>query len=154
MQSYQPTVMKKVLIATIISLFVTDISSAQESQYDKDVKRFLEINGSKQNMEPIVTQMMAQFKMMKTGVPDEFWSRAEKNMIADLDNRLLKVVPIYKSQFSHEEIKGLIAFYESPLGKSFIEKSVKLLPQTMQIGQQWGMEIGTKIQQDLMNEGY
>ena len=146
--------MKKVLIATIISLFVTDISSAQESQYDKDVKRFLEINGSKQNMEPIVTQMMAQFKMMKTGVPDEFWSRAEKNMIADLDNLLLKMVPIYKSQFSHEEIKGLIEFYESPLGKSFTEKSVKLLPQTMQIGQQWGMEIGTKIQQDLMNEGY
>ena len=92
-----------------------------------DVKRFLEVNGSKQNMKPIVTQMMAQFKMMKTGVPDEFWSRAEKNMIADLDNLLLKMVPIYKSQFSHEEIKGLIAFYESPLGKSFIEKSVKTI---------------------------
>jgi hypothetical protein len=43
----------------------------------------------------------------------------------DLQEVINQAVPIYDKYFSPEEIKGLIRFYETPLG----QKSVSVLPQ-------------------------
>ncbi|HTR46642.1 MAG TPA: DUF2059 domain-containing protein [Verrucomicrobiae bacterium] len=47
------------------------------------------------------------------------------------------MVPIYSKAFSMEDIQGLIAFYESPLG----QRVVKTLPEVVQQSQEAGMEI-------------
>jgi uncharacterized protein len=62
------------------------------------------------------------------------------------------VIPIYDRHFSDEEIKGLIAFYETPLGK----KSISVLPQVMSEAQQaggtWGSDVARRCMQEVLAE--
>jgi len=140
----------------ILSLLLIGFSfcHAQENNFDQDILRFLEVNGSKQTMEPMVNQMIKQFRSMKSGVPEDFWTLLKLDLTADMTDLMKKMVPIYKKHLTHEEIKGLIEFYESPIGKSFTSKSGLIMQESMQIGQQWGMQIGGKIQQKLTDAGY
>jgi hypothetical protein len=41
------------------------------------------------------------------------------------------LVPSYSETFSQEEVDGLIAFYQSPAGKAYVEKMPTLLQKTM-----------------------
>ncbi len=55
------------------------------------------------------------------------------------------LVPTYQKHLSLEDLKGIIAFYESPLGIKYAEKTPFITQESMAIGQQWGMLLGQKI---------
>ncbi|MFT7156740.1 MAG: hypothetical protein ACI8Q1_001755 [Parvicella sp.] len=144
----------KIKLFILSILFISSNYSYAEDNFDKDILRFLEINGSKQTMAPMVDQMVKQFRSMNSSVPNDFWTLLKLDLTADMTDLMKKMVPIYKKHLTHEEVKGLIEFYESPVGKSFTSKSGLIMQESMQIGQQWGMQIGGKIQQKLKDEGY
>jgi hypothetical protein len=60
------------------------------------------------------------------------------------------VVPIYDRHFTHEELRGIIAFYETPVGR----KAITVLPQVMQesmlAGQRWGQALGPEIERRVL----
>jgi hypothetical protein len=62
------------------------------------------------------------------------------------------VVPVYAQAFSLDDIKGLIQFYESPLG----QRVVKAMPQVAQNSQRVGVQIEQKgaltVLQDMSSE--
>ena len=59
-------------------------------------------------------------------------------------------IPFYEKNFSPEEIRGLIQFYESPLGRHFAEVHLRILPETMERGQQWTQENFTSIFREIL----
>jgi hypothetical protein len=63
------------------------------------------------------------------------------------------LVPIYDQRFSPEELRDLLAFYQSPLGLRLLEVQPDLTRDAMLAGQQWGMRLGAKIGQELAAEG-
>ncbi len=143
---------KLFMLATLMAL--SFYTTAQDSDFDKDIMKLLSVNGSKQVMEPMINQMIGQFRRMKTEVPADFWTLLKLDLTADLTELNQKMVPVYKKHFTQEEVKGLIEFYESPLGQSLTTKTPQIMMESMQIGQQWGMEIGAKVQQRLKDKGY
>lgn len=58
---------------------------------------------------------------------------------------LARMVPVYAEAFSHEEIRQLLAFYQSPVGR----KAVGLTPRLMAQGQRIGQEMARELQPDL-----
>ena len=48
---------------------------------------------------------------------------------------------IYMEEFTHAEIKDLLAFYATPTGKKIADKSGVLSQKGMIAGQSWGMKI-------------
>ena len=70
------------------------------------------------------------------------------------DSMIELVIPIYAKHFSHDEIKQLIAFYQSPIGKRLIEEQPAIAQEAMQVGQAWGQQIGQRIAQKLKDAGY
>ena len=60
-------------------------------------------------------------------------------------------VAIYAEVLSLEELNGLIAFYESPIGRKFIAKQSELTALTMKKMQGLVMEIGPEIEKELEN---
>lgn len=42
---------------------------------------------------------------------------------------LAEMVPVYAAVFTEEELVALVAFYETPLGRSIAEKSVRVMPE-------------------------
>ena len=47
-----------------------------------------------------------------------------------------KIAGIYRETFSQEELDGLIAFYESPVGRAYIAKMPVAMAKTMAMSQQ------------------
>ena len=66
-------------------------------------------------------------------VLDKFFDQANTVMAEELSMTKMKpfFVEVYTAQFSQEEVNGLIAFYESPLGQSLINKQPAVMQAVM-----------------------
>lgn len=74
------------------------------------------------------------------------------------DKGLMKeLVPVYEKHFSHKEIREMIAFYETPLGRKSIEVMPRVMQDSMQIGQRWAArvmpEVREKVTRQMREEG-
>jgi len=130
-------------LAVLCLLALAPPLQAQEGNTkEQDIRRLMEITGSAKMAEQIMDQMMAAFEQNAPGIPKAFWDgfRAEINT-EDLVNM---TIPIYDKNFSHEDIRGLIAFYQTPLGATLIEKLPVIAQESMAAGMKWGEEIGQK----------
>jgi uncharacterized protein len=58
-------------------------------------------------------------------------------------------IALYAKYFTHAEIKGLIAFYESELGRKTIANMPHLMREGAEIGQQWAQGAMPKMMQVL-----
>jgi len=60
------------------------------------------------------------------------------------------ITPIYHRHFTHDEIKGLIAFYQTDLGSKTIRVMPALLQESMSAGQQWGQTLAPEIRRRVL----
>ncbi len=113
----------------------------------QDIRRLLELTGSAKLGLQVIRQMTEISKKEHPNLPGSFWDE----MMKEIDPATLidLVVPIYDKYLTHEDIKGLIAFYESPVGRKMASVSPAIAQDSMQAGQQWGIEIVQRIQQRL-----
>jgi uncharacterized protein len=56
-------------------------------------------------------------------------------------------IDLYDKYFTNEEIKGLIQFYESPVGR----KAIEVLPAITQESMKHGMEVGSVVGQKALD---
>lgn len=106
-----------------------------------------QVNDSAGSINAMYTQIVAQFKSMKPGVTEEQWAAVKKDVfdveVAELNKQL---IPVYKKYFTQDEVKAVIAFYETPAGKKLAEKTPLIAVESMQSSQVWGMGLFGKIQ--------
>jgi len=145
----------KQLVFILFLAFGAMATNAQSTTYEQDVLKLMEVNGSAASYNIAFDQLVAQYKTMKPNVPQEFWEAARRDVfnkeIVELNKKL---IPIYEKHFTHEEIKQLIAFYTSPLGKKLTEGTTKIGKESMQIAQTWGMSLGSKLNSYLTKKGF
>ena len=58
-----------------------------------------------------------------------------------LDPLYVKMAELYMAEFTQDEIKELVAFYNTDLGKKLATKQLSLTQKAMSFGQSWGMEV-------------
>jgi uncharacterized protein len=128
-------------LAVLCLLALAPPLQAQEGNTkEQDIRRLLELTGSAKMAEQIMDQMMVMFE--DNGADQGFWDsfRAEINT----EDLVSMTVPIYDKHFSHEDIRGLIAFYQTPLGAKFVEKMPALTQDSMAVGMKWGGDLAQK----------
>lgn len=113
----------------------------------QDIRKLLEVTGSAKLGQQVLAQMMNTFRSTNPKVPDEFWDQVQKEF--DSGSLIDLVVPIYEKHLTHEDIRGMLSFYESPLGRKLIEVTPAITQESMTAGQQWGLEIAKRIQKRL-----
>jgi hypothetical protein len=62
------------------------------------------------------------------------------------------VVLIYASNFTAAELHDLTAFYDSPTGQKFLQKTPIVTQQTMLAGQKFGQSAGAEAQKQMLDE--
>ena len=61
-------------------------------------------------------------------------------------NRLREqLARIYAQEFTTEEMKKIIAFFETPVGKKFVQKMPVIMARSQRAGMIWSREVGGKI---------
>ena len=54
------------------------------------------------------------------------------------------VITIYDDNFSADEIKQLVAFYEGPVGRKIVIQLPQVMQQSVTTGQSWGQQVGAR----------
>jgi hypothetical protein len=122
--------MKKTVL-TFALLLITTIGFSQEA-FKNDVLKYLDISGQANTFKMITKDLSANIPEAKK---EDFQRDLDKS-IAEL---MGKMADMYMTEFTHDEIKALLKFYESPIGKKLTEKTEVLYNKGQTVGQEWGM---------------
>lgn len=125
--------MKKLLIAASFILTV-QFASAQSADFKKDAIEYLKLSGGLSTittvLEPIIEKMPADKR-----------ADFKKELELTLPSLYEKTAEAMMKYYTHDDIKKMIDFCNTPIGKKMKEVAPKLAKEQMQAGQEWGMEL-------------
>lgn len=153
-------------LASLILLVIVGASPAlcQDIPLDKakeaDIRKLIEMSGAAKVGDQVFGQMMGQLRAVFEPI---FGPTDRLNlMLNDMMKRFQKsftgermadaVVPIYARYFSHEDVKQLIAFYETPLGKRVLEATPKIMLDSMNAGSKLGQDLMAQVLREMAND--
>ena len=88
-------------------------------------------------------------------MPADAWDSLEKEFLAMSLNDLTKMlVPVYSKHLTKNDLEKLIAFYQTEVGTKFANSTPAIMQESMQVGQQWGMELGKRFNEKMSEQGY
>lgn len=82
---------------------------------------------------------------LPAGFMDEFMARVRRDIGQFVD----RLVPVYDSLYSADEVTQLLAFYQTPLGQRLLATQPPLMQAVGSLGEQWGMEVAGQVLVDL-----
>jgi hypothetical protein len=127
--------MKKTLL---LSLFIIAFATQSQGQDNPDFKKqtveFIKITGAAAAFDNAISQIGAM-------VPETNKAAFIAEANGTLDPLYDKMAELYMAEFTPDEIKELVAFYNTDLGKKLAKKQLSLTQKAMTFGQSWGMEV-------------
>ena len=154
--------MKKIVrLLCVLLLAFAAPSYAEEAltpEKQADIQQLLQVTGAMDIgqlfSKAVVQQMTEAIKKARPDVPPKMFDVVAEEVNKTIAEAMVakggfvdQVVPIYHKYFSHEEIKALVAFYQTPVGKKAVTVMPRMVQESMVIGQQWGRGLGPVIQQ-------
>ena len=143
--------MKKILFLLVFIIVISGHNIHAQTKND-DILKLLSISETGKIAEQTLDLLIPQFQQLIPGIPDIFWIRFRSKL--NINALLLECIPAYNKYYTHDEIKQLLIFYESPLGRKMIEVAPFIQEETMYVGQQWGEQLGYEIVNELIREGF
>ena len=141
----------------VISILIVSLGQTfgQADSYKVTLKKMLYVAGTEASFKVAIKQMFDMFKQQTTNVPDSIWVELEKEFSkTSMDELVDMLSPTYQKHMTEADLKKIIGFYQTPVGKKYAEKTPFIMQESMQVGQQWGMKIGQKFQERLKEKGY
>lgn len=134
----------------------TKIDPAKEA----DIRRLLDLAGTKALVVQTMDSMSKSIKPLLTNSlpPGEYREKlvdlffAKFSAKADVEHLLDLAVPVYDKNFSHQEIRSLIEFYQTPLGQKAIATLPKVTTEMQEQGRKWGEDLGRQCMVEVLSE--
>lgn len=127
--------MKKVALLCLFMVAFSIKSQAQDNpEFQKETIEFIKITGAATAFENAINQLGAM-------VPETNKAAYIAEASGTLDPLYVKMAELYMAEFTQGEIKELVAFYNTDLGKKLAKKQLELTQKAMAFGQSWGMEV-------------
>ncbi|MES2626329.1 MAG: DUF2059 domain-containing protein [Pseudomonadota bacterium] len=153
----------RVLIGCIAILFSTIVNAQTISDDMKDdIHKLLDVTGAlkigEQMGSMISQQIIAAMNMQARNVPPEATAvviEVVRGHISDFiqsDASVAGLTDIYAKHYSHEEIKDLIDFYNSPIGLKMMQEGPQIALESAQFGQTLFMQRVPQIQKDIQEK--
>lgn len=142
------------VVVGMIMLFATATSvyaqSDNNNEYRATLEKMMNLSGALEVSKTMVPQMVSMMKQASPGTADAFWDDFAAKWKTKFADRMVELyVPIYQKYLTIDDLKDLIAFYETPIGKKLAEATPKMTVEGMQLGQKIGMEMATELQNEL-----
>ncbi len=152
-------------LAVVLFLIAGSVhaQSPTDRAKEADILRLVEMTGSKKMAQDMYAMLGAH---MKTAilerfpegeesercrqVLERFWQKLDARF--DVDELVNRMMPIYDKYLTHEEIKALIAFYQTPVGQRLLEVTPQLTQESFEVGGKWGQETARDVLAELQAE--
>jgi uncharacterized protein len=128
-------------------------------------KQIVELKGARELFTPLVRGVVEKVKdqFLQTNFMwakdlNEVAAGLEKDYAPRVDELVDMSARIYASHFTEAELKQLLAFYQSPLGRKAIVEEPKALDESMASAGQWGDnlsdEVVVKMRDEMKKRGH
>ena len=149
-----PSAAKQGAVSTTAS--PSKIDPAKEA----NIRRLLDLVGTKALMQNMMESSITNIRPALTGVmpPGDYREKlidlffAKFKAKADLTQLIDMSVVAYDKHFSDDEIKGLIKFYETPLGQKSVSELPQLVAELGEAGRAWGEKLGRECMRQVLAE--
>jgi len=147
-----------ILFAAASPAFAQQVPAKSEKA--ANIERLLKLVGADKLQGQMLDQAIGMLKPLfaADGQGDET-NRKMMNRFSDIMSEELRKVDLsriapelYDKYFTNDEIKGLISFYESPLGQKTIQVLPALSAESMSRGQKLGQQAGERAFQRFLQE--
>ena len=64
---------------------------------------------------------------------------------ATVNGLMERLMPVFAKYYTDQDVRGMIAFYKTPLGQKMIRTTPKVAQASLQIGEAWGRELAPKL---------
>jgi len=142
----------KITLSVIITLVLIAFTvyfmfpNVYAQTYDQDITKLLQVSGTTQTMEQAMNTMFSQ---MESIIPPNVSNKFKQKMKDSVGEMMTEFIPIYKKYFSQDEIKELIRFYESPIGRKMVANQPAMMEESMSIGNKYGETLMKEIMQEM-----
>ena len=159
----------RVSLLILLSLLAIGAARSQEPQppakvdpaKEADIRHLFELTGAGkigiqmgqqmlQAVRPMLEQTLPPGQDRSKKIVDTFMQKFQAQLTPQAFFDL--TVPIYDKHFSAEEIRGLIQFYESPLGKKMIGEMPAIVEESSAVGRAWGSQVVLKVFAEMESE--
>lgn len=125
--------MKKLFIAATLLLSV-QLASAQSADFKKDAIETIKISGAAAGITAVLEPIMEQ-------MPEEKRADFKKEFEAALPSLYENMADTMMKYYSHDDIKKMLEFYNSPLGLKMQKNAQQITKDQMKAGEEWGMQL-------------
>ena len=124
--------MKKLILAFAF-LLVANLGMVQSKEaFKADVLKMIQVTGSAGQMKLAKEQILQM-------IPKEKHAAFLVEFDATLPAFYDKMADMMMTEYTHEDVKTILKFYETPVGKKMTDKSGLLAEKGAEIGKEWGM---------------
>ncbi len=110
----------------------------------ENIRKLIRLTGGTKIIDQMFNAMAANFSDPKQQqVFAEFRKEFDPNQIFEM------LVPAYDKYLSAEDVKQVLAFYESPAGQKMLEAQPKIMADSMPKIMQWSQEISARVAQKM-----
>jgi len=138
------------------SLLLPALSRAQSegarAEKLRDMRKLIEVSGAIEVGVDAVKQLIAHFRSIYSHIPPQFWDDVLKE--ARVDEYVDHLVPIYDKHLTHDEVKELVRFYETPLGQKLRTTMPQINDESMRAGQAWTIALTDRVTKKMSEQGY
>jgi uncharacterized protein len=127
---------------------------------EADIRKMLDIVGAKATMQQAIDRLEKSIRpLMAQALPAGayreqlitlFFEKFQAKL--DLQKMLDQAVQIYDKYYTDEDIKGLIQFYQTPLGQKYVATLPKITQELAEGGQALGQGIGRQCMLEVLAE--
>ncbi len=136
----------------IYTLQSQDTTNSINPEKEKDIIYLLKISGTADFAYIIIDDVIANYKQYIKDTPKDYWDKIAVE--TDIMPFIKSVIPVYDKRFSHDEIKELIRFFESPTGNKWALALKDMNDEVMQQANIFGQNVFKTINEKLIEDGY
>lgn len=132
-----------------------DTSAAPNDDLTKELKKLLDITGALDVGVQFAKMMNSDNEQERNGLPKEFYKKMYEEMSTGDTRKIFEneIIKIYRKYYTLEDVKGILAFYNSEIGKKTLTMIPSILEESKRVGTEFGRVIGMKVYNDLLKEG-
>jgi hypothetical protein len=117
----------------------------ERERIERKARKILELNGTKEVQTRSLGKMMDAFKNMS--LPDGFVDKFKSSF--DFDRVFDMAVKVYADNLDEATLDALLAFYETPGGKSFAAAMPEIQDELIAGGMKYGQELAKDVMQQI-----
>ena len=122
-------------------------------------KQLVTATGATALFSPLIAGVIEQSKLLylqQNPMLQKDLNEIAQKMRTDLQPRFAEVINEvarqYAAHFSEQELKDILAFYQSPVGKKMLSEQPKVVNGSMQFAQDWANKLSTEVTAKMRDE--